>query len=66
MKTKQLQNSPACGIIQVKDGWLICPRCNRKRLLRIRPDTQCRNLPVYCTNCRAESVVNISPKEPEP
>lgn len=62
MKTKQLQNSPACDIIQVKDGWLICPRCGRCNVLRLRPDTLARNLIVYCKRCHAESVVDISPK----
>lgn len=65
MKTKQLQNSPVCVTIRAKDGWLICPTC-RARLLHTRPETVCRNLPVYCRKCSAELIVNISPQLPEP
>lgn len=45
-------------IIADKDGWVLCPVCKR-RLLRVRPDTTARNLPVYCRRCHQESIVNI-------
>ena len=45
-------------IIIDKEGWALCPVCGR-RLLRVRPDTMARNLPVYCKRCRQESIVNI-------
>ena len=65
MRNVPLQNSPACVTIRAKDGWLICPTC-RARLLRIRPETVCRNLPIYCRRCGTELIVNISPQLPEP
>ena len=44
----------------VENGWLICPNCNRNiHLLRIRPDTEARNLQVFCRGCRTEIVLNI-------
>lgn len=54
-----LQSRAECIKIQIRDGWLICPRCRRFKLARIRADTWARNLPVYCRNCHEERVVNI-------
>lgn len=62
MKTKQLQNSPACDIIQIKDGWLMCPNCNQFKLLRLLPSTTAQDLLVYCRRCHTESLVNIPPE----
>ena len=49
----------------MKQGWLICPACGRGKVLRLLPDTECRNLVVFCKLCKKESVVNIS-LVPEP
>lgn len=54
-----LQSQNECGKILVKDGWLMCPRCRRFKLIRIRRDTNAQNLPVYCRNCHEEHIVNI-------
>lgn len=62
MQNKPLQNSPACDILQVKDGWLMCPKCGQCKVLRLCPNTLARNLIVYCKRCHAESIVDISPK----
>lgn len=43
----------------VKDGWLLCPACRRRKVLRVRPDTTARNLTVYCRACHAETIVDI-------
>ena len=47
-------------------GWIYCPVCgaspklrNGGRLIRIRFDTMAKNLPVYCSNCKREYVVDI-------
>ena len=55
---KGLQRRKNEGIIRDKDGWVLCPVCKR-RVMKIRPDTTARNLPVYCKRCRRESIVNI-------
>lgn len=60
-----MQNKQDCGKIQTKDGWLLCPRCGRKKILRLLPTTVASDLEVFCKICKQPFVVNI-PKEPEP
>lgn len=49
-----------CKIMLTEDGFLICPRCRvNRRLLRVRPDTQARNVQLYCRTCKSEIVVDI-------
>ena len=44
----------------VKDGWIVCPVCNRNhRLMRVKPETEAQYLPVYCRTCRSELILNI-------
>lgn len=52
-------------------GWVYCPVCGRSpklrrggRLLRVRMDTKAQNLPLYCSSCKREYIVNIN-TEPE-
>lgn len=41
-------------------GWVTCPYCRRnRRLLHILPDTEARNLQVYCRECKRELILNI-------
>ena len=48
------------GIIQVTDGWVRCPVCQRnKKLLRITPQTVAKQLPVYCRLCGSEIILDI-------
>lgn len=49
------------GKITVKDGWISCPECRRNHhLLRITDETEARNLPVYCFDCKKTIVLNIA------
>lgn len=43
----------------VKDGWLICPRCGRGKVLKLNPGTRAKDLTVFCKVCGQESIVNI-------
>ena len=57
---ERVQTAPQCGKLIVKDGWVTCPVCKRnRRLLRVEPETQARDLPVYCRDCKREIVLNI-------
>lgn len=47
------------GKMKTNHRWFDCPVCGRTKLLRLRPDMQARNLPVYCRACKSEIIVNI-------
>nr|DAW41312.1 MAG TPA: transposase-like protein [Caudoviricetes sp.] len=48
-----------CGKLIAKDGWLMCPKCGRGKVLRLNPKTRATSLVVYCKHCGMESIVNI-------
>lgn len=55
-----LQNAPQCGKLIVKNGWVTCPNCKRNhRLLRVEPETEARNLPIFCRDCKSTVILNI-------
>ena len=58
-----LQSPPKSGKLMVESGWLICPICRRKKLMRIRPETQARSLQIYCRGCRNELIIDIDKGE---
>ena len=46
--------------LDVRNGWLICPVCHRnRRLLRVRPSTEAKDLQLFCKDCKSEIVVDI-------
>lgn len=53
-----------CGkrgrMLTVKGKWLECPSCRRNRqMMQIRPDTEGRNIVVFCRVCKTEHIVDI-------
>lgn len=49
------------GKLVVKGGWITCPVCQRNHtLVRIRDDTEAKNMPVYCRTCRTEIILDIA------
>lgn len=49
----------AADVYYIRDGWVVCPVCRKKKVQRIAADTVAKNLPVYCARCRCESIVDI-------
>ena len=54
----------ADGRIYSSRPWLCCPVCGA-RINKLLPQTEAKNLVVYCKKCRRESIVNIE-SVPEP
>ena len=52
-------NQSPCKLV-VKDGWITCPVCRNKRLLRIEEKTEAHDLPVYCRDCKTEIIMDIT------
>lgn len=46
-------------LIATKDGYIVCPVCRFKTSQQIRPDTEAKNLRVWCRKCKQVTVVNI-------
>lgn len=43
--------------------FILCPICGGKTRTKIRPDTEAKNLIVFCPKCKKESVVDIEKKD---
>ena len=39
--------------------WLLCPVCGNKTRLKVRQDTELINFPLYCPQCKQETLVNV-------
>ena len=39
--------------------WILCPLCGNKTRLRIREDTEIRNLPLFFPKCKQETLINV-------
>lgn len=51
------QNS---AILEIENGFLICPRCRRnKKLLRVTKQTSGKQIIVYCAVCKSEFAIDI-------
>lgn len=41
-----------------KNGFLICPKCQKKTNTKVLPQTQLKDFPLYCNRCREEFKIN--------
>lgn len=39
--------------------WILCPICKSKTRMKIRPDTELKNFPLYCPKCKQETLINV-------
>ena len=53
-----MQKKIESGKLVTKDGWVICPRCNMMKLLRLPPDGKVKAF-VYCRHCKKERDLDI-------
>ena len=58
MEADLLQKQTETAKLVVKDGWVICPRCNSMKLLRLPPDGKVKAF-VYCRHCKKERYLDI-------
>ncbi len=54
-----MQEQGKRGKLIVKDGWVLCPVCRKGKVLKVREDTEVKNLEVRCKLCGQKSIVNI-------
>lgn len=43
-------------------GFLCCPECGKKTKTKVRPDTQLKNFPLYCSWCKKEYLIDNLPE----
>lgn len=43
-----------------KEKWVLCPICNNKTRIKVRPDTVLENFPLYCPKCKQETIINVT------
>ena len=46
-----------------KEGWLLCPVCDNKTKSKIREDTLLENFPLFCPQCKKETVISLKQME---
>lgn len=46
--------------LDIRNGWITCPLCKQNhRLLRVHPETEARNLEVWCRYCKRAVILDI-------
>ena len=43
-----------------KEKWVLCPICNNKTRIKVRPDTVLENFLLYCPKCKQETIINVT------
>ena len=42
-----------------KEKWVLCPICNNKNRIKMRPDTVLESFPLYCPKCKQGAIINV-------
>ena len=42
-----------------EEKWVLCPICNNKTRIKVRPDTVLENFLLYCPKCKQETIINV-------
>lgn len=43
-----------------KRKWVLCPICNNKTRIKVRPDTVLENFPLFCPKCKQETIISVT------
>ena len=46
-------------MLSINSQWILCPLCGNKTRNKIREDTVLKNYPLYCPNCRQETLIEV-------
>lgn len=46
-------------MLTVEDGYLVCPVCRHKHLMKILPYTVATGVVAFCRYCKTENIVDI-------
>ncbi len=38
--------------------WVLCPLCSSKTRLKLLPDTELKNYPLFCPKCKKELIIS--------
>ncbi len=42
-----------------KEKWVLCPICNNKTRIKVRPDMVLENFPLFCPKCKRKAVISV-------
>ena len=40
--------------------FILCPICKNKTRLKMREDTELKNLPLFCPKCKQETLISVN------
>ena len=46
-------------MLSINSQWILCPLCGNKTRNKIREDTVLKNYPLYCPQCRQETLIEV-------
>jgi transcription elongation factor Elf1 len=41
-----------------ENGFLICPKCGKKTNVKVLPETELKNFPLYCNRCKVATKID--------
>ena len=59
-----MQKVAESATIKAMDGWVVCPRCGKKKIHLILRTTRGQNIPAHCKLCGWDGLLNIIAPEP--
>jgi endogenous inhibitor of DNA gyrase (YacG/DUF329 family) len=41
-----------------ENGFLLCPKCGKKTNVKVLPETELKNFPLYCNRCKVATKID--------